>query len=60
MENIQKFKKNSICVRCGFEKKEAKKLNWTSCSSWGTYYEKHLWNEKEFSCVVSIISTPTH
>lgn len=53
---METFKKGTICIRCGTSKKDAGKYS-MSCGAWGKYYGKHLWNTKEFSVVVQIVST---
>ncbi len=51
----KKYAKGTICYRCGIDKKEAKKYNFMSCSSWGRYFERHLWNKEPMTVNVQII-----
>ena len=32
-----------ICLRCGISKKLVKKEGSIGCSSWGTYYKRHIY-----------------
>ncbi len=55
----QKFKKGTLCVRCGCDRKEQRKYK-HSCSAWGVRHPAHLWNKRDFQCVVHVVSTNPH